>query len=180
MPIPSRAFYLMRHGQTTDNALGLISGGGSDPFLTLKGHKQAEIAALRIRALDPAPSRIVSSPLRRALLTARALSGAVPLSIDPRLAERHLGPLDGKISEAEQKSRGALPEEESADAHRRRVLEALNAHLAEEGGTLFVCHAGTIRRICETLRLAPRVGNAEILRLAPGGEGRESWTLGVA
>lgn len=167
MILAPKTFYIMRHGQSFDNASGLISGAGSDPHLTLKGYKQAEIASLTFAKLNPRPVRIISSGLVRAHVTAQVVTGAVEIIQDPDLNERHLGELDGKISEAEQKIMKILPGEETSLQHATRVIDAINRHLRSDELTLFVCHGGTIRRVLEGLKFPKDtdVGNAEIYGL---------------
>lgn len=166
----------MRHGETTDNALGLISGAGSDAHLTERGREQARAAALIFSQLPVRPGRIVTSGLRRTHQTAELVIGHTEFFIEPALNERYLGEHDGKISEAEQKSLGTLPGEESNADHMRRVITAINAHLEISELTLFVCHGGTIRRILETVNLGGKinVGNAEIYKLLPKPSG---WVI---
>ena len=61
-----------------------------------------------------------------------------------------------------------LPGEETGDAHRDRVIKAINRHLEESDVPFFVCHAGTIRRVLEVTNLREsRVGNAKIYRFVP-------------
>ncbi|MGH8823739.1 MAG: histidine phosphatase family protein [Jiangellaceae bacterium] len=81
--------YLARHGQTAANAAGLFLGR-ADPPLTELGRRQARAIADAL----PAPSRIVSSPLRRARDTAAAFGQAV--EIDERWVEMDYGELDGR------------------------------------------------------------------------------------
>lgn len=167
--IINKIFYAMRHGETTDNALGLISGAGSDPHLTERGRDQARAASLIFSQLSVPPSRIVTSALRRTHQTAELVIGHTDFIIDPDLNERHLGQHDGKISEVEQNTLGKLPGEESNADHARRVIGAVNAHLERDELTLFICHGGTIRRILEAVCLKDKihVGNAEIYRFIP-------------
>ena len=162
-----KIFYIMRHGQSSDNAVGLISGAGSDPHLTLKGYKQAEIASLAYARLNPRPTRIISSGLVRAHMTARVVTGMIDIIQDPDLNERHLGELDGQISETEQAIRKVLPGEETPGEHKIRVMAAINRHLQSAEPVLFVCHGGTIRRVFEALEIlaGANVGNAEIYSL---------------
>lgn len=164
-----KPFYVMRHGETTDNALGLISGAGSDPHLTDLGREQARAAAVIFSKLPILPDRIVTSALRRTHQTAELVIGHAEFLIEPDLNERHLGEYDGKISEAEQKMLGKLPNEESNTDHMRRVISAVNIHLERGELVLFICHGGTIRRILEAVNLKNNfhVGNAEIYKLVP-------------
>jgi broad specificity phosphatase PhoE len=82
---------LVRHGQATANAAGLLLGR-SDVPLTPTGH--AEVAALAGR-LGPV-RRLVSSPLRRAVDTAEALGLGLPLEIDDRWVEIDYGEHEGR------------------------------------------------------------------------------------
>lgn len=79
--------YLVRHGQTEWNAEGRLQGWLDSP-LTPLGRAQA--AALR-PLIPSITARRLSSPLGRALETARILWGDAPLDTDDRLAEIDLG-----------------------------------------------------------------------------------------
>ncbi len=173
--IIQKQFYLMRHGQSADNALGLISGGGSDPDLTEIGRAQAVEARAIFSDLSAAPAKLIASGLKRAQQTAALLAPHLEFTIDADLNERHLGTLDGKISEQRQKELKMLPEEESGSAHFTRVIAAINRHLAIQETVLFVCHAGTIRRVLEATELQGRVAveNARIYHMIPHEAGWE-------
>jgi broad specificity phosphatase PhoE len=93
---------LVRHGQTTANARGLLLGR-ADPPLTETGYRQARALAAAL----PRPARIVSSPLIRARQTAAVLAGAAPgttdaedVEVDPRWIEMDYGDLDGRPANA--------------------------------------------------------------------------------
>ena len=85
---------LVRHGQTESNRLGRIQGVNEAP-LNDAGRAQAEAAA---RALAPdAPFVLYSSPLPRALQTARAIgerNDARPIEIED-LVEMDVGEFEG-------------------------------------------------------------------------------------
>lgn len=157
MPFVRKSFYVLRHGQSTDNLAGLISGGGSDPDLTEEGIAQAKKAALLLKALEIKPDRIITSCLKRAKDTARFLNAHAEFLEDADLNERHLGELDGKISEAEQKILKILPGEEAGESHAARVIASVRKHIEAHEIPLFVCHGGTIRRILEALDLKGQV-----------------------
>lgn len=80
--------YLVRHGRTEPNALGLFLGR-SDPALDGLGKSQAVAVGLAIGPVD----RVVTSPLLRAVQTAEAFSG--DLVFDDRWIELDFGNLDG-------------------------------------------------------------------------------------
>lgn len=175
--ITLKPFYVMRHGQSEDNARGLISGAGSDPNLTELGQEQARLARNIFLKLFPAPTRIVVSTLKRTHQTAQLVVGHTDFIIEPGLNERHLGELDGRVSEAEQKARKILPGEELSVAHRARVISAINTHLSGNDIPLFVCHGGTVRRIIEVTDVSgiAHIGNAEIYMLNPNPD--KFWTI---
>jgi broad specificity phosphatase PhoE len=81
---------LVRHGESTGNAAGLLLGRLDAP-LTDRGLAQA-------RTLGPSMegvTRIISSPLARARDTADALGTGLPVEIDDRWVEVDYGELDG-------------------------------------------------------------------------------------
>jgi broad specificity phosphatase PhoE len=79
---------LVRHGQTAENARGLLLGR-QDPPLSKVGRRQAAALARAI----PEEAVVVSSPLRRARETAEAF--ARPVVVDERWIELDYGELDG-------------------------------------------------------------------------------------
>jgi glucosyl-3-phosphoglycerate phosphatase len=85
---------IWRHGRTEWNRVGRFQGH-SDVDLDSDGVAQAEQSAARVAAYQP--DVIVSSDLRRAVRTARALSDLIGLAVelDQRLRERHFGPWQG-------------------------------------------------------------------------------------
>jgi broad specificity phosphatase PhoE len=89
-----RRLVLLRHGQTEYNA-GSRMQGQLDTDLSDLGRNQA-VAAAEVLAKRQ-PLLIVSSDLRRALDTALALSerSGLPVSVDTRLRETHLGDWQG-------------------------------------------------------------------------------------
>lgn len=92
MPPALPDLYLVRHGQTLWNAEGRLQGRLDSP-LTVLGRAQA--AALRPLVAD-LPGVRVSSPLGRAVQTARILFGDAPVTLDDRLAEIDLGDFSGR------------------------------------------------------------------------------------
>ena len=166
----------MRHGQTTDNAAGVISGGGRDPDLTELGRAQALSAREIFLSLAPLPTRIIVSTLKRTHQTAQLVAGRTDFIIEPGLNERYLGELDGMITEAQQKTLQPLPGEEPSAAQFTRVIAAINRHLEQDEVSLFICHGGTVRRVMEAVQLQGKisVGNAEIFHCTVSGNG---WNM---
>jgi glucosyl-3-phosphoglycerate phosphatase len=89
-----RRLVLLRHGQTEYNAASRMQGQLDTPLSDL-GRDQA-VAAAEVLAKRQ-PLLIVSSDLRRALDTATALSerSGLPVTVDTRLRETHLGDWQG-------------------------------------------------------------------------------------
>jgi broad specificity phosphatase PhoE len=82
---------LVRHGQTSHNASGLLLGR-ADPPLTELGRRQAEALA-RADGVAGA-TRVVTSPLRRCVETAGTLGP--PVALDEQWLEIDYGDYEGK------------------------------------------------------------------------------------
>jgi|SRR5215469_5705990 len=90
--------WLVRHGESTWNTLGLTQGHNDQAELTGRGRRQAAEVAERFAEV---PVRaIYASDLRRAQQTAAPLAAAagVPVVLDARLRERNLGVLEGTLA----------------------------------------------------------------------------------
>lgn len=89
-----RQLVLLRHGQTEYNATRRMQGQ-LDTDLSELGRRQALVVADVIARFDPIA--VVSSDLRRAYDTATALGDRIglPVEIDTRLRETHLGEWQG-------------------------------------------------------------------------------------
>lgn len=90
--------YIIRHGQTTANAMGLKQGIIDDErtFLSKKGQQQAAKLA---DAFHPAGlTRLCVSPLHRTQETAAIINRQLqlPITVDPRLLEISYGQWDGQ------------------------------------------------------------------------------------
>jgi probable phosphoglycerate mutase len=87
--------HLVRHGQSTWNVERRVQGGSDVSILTPLGVTQAEAAAAALLALTP--TAVLTSPLRRALHTARLIGECCGLPAQPRpeLVEQRLGRLEG-------------------------------------------------------------------------------------
>jgi 2,3-bisphosphoglycerate-dependent phosphoglycerate mutase len=96
--VASSVLWLIRHGESTWNTLGLAQGHSDQAELTSRGQRQAAKVAERFRGL--AVRAVYASDLRRAQQTAVPLAAAVgiPVVLDARLRERSLGVLEGTSS----------------------------------------------------------------------------------
>jgi broad specificity phosphatase PhoE len=82
---------LVRHGESTGNADGLLLGRIDAP-LTERGLAQAET----VGPLVAGATRVISSSLQRARRTAEALGTGLPVEIDDRWIEVDYGEFDGR------------------------------------------------------------------------------------
>jgi broad specificity phosphatase PhoE len=184
----ARALWLVRHGESTWNVLGLCQGHRDDAELTAVGTAQAVAAAEQFRGAGI--GAIYSSDLRRALQTAAAFAEVLglPVTRDARLRERNLGVLEGTLLAAASPSAtgvnaglvidpDARPEggESIRDFYQRAAafwddLVLQTRQTAED--VLVVAHGGTLRVLRAYLSGVP-VGqmrwepleNAKVLRI---------------
>lgn len=155
--------YLVRHGATAANLEGRYIGWEEHP-LSPEGEEQA--ARLAAHLQSQRITAIVSSDLTRALQTARAISQATGVAVqpDPRLREANFGQWSGltygeiaaRAPEALQAwlsdpERVAPPGGESLAALRERVLPAI-PHC---DGAVLVTHGGVIRTVLAHLTGRP-------------------------
>ena len=95
-----QVLWLVRHGESTWNTLGLAQGHCDQARLTRRGLRQARAVAARLR--DRPVGALHVSDLRRALETAAPLAEVLGLAVtrDTRLRERCLGVLEGAATAA--------------------------------------------------------------------------------
>lgn len=91
--------YLVRHGETIYNQEGRIQGGGLDSALTKNGEEQTYKLAEALKSSNFQVNHIFSSPLGRAVQTAKILNKFLNLEIyqDPILKEIDCGEYEGKL-----------------------------------------------------------------------------------
>jgi probable phosphoglycerate mutase len=157
MKQPQVPILLARHGQTADNADGLILGR-RDPPLSATGWEQAE--ALGARARHAGVAAVWTSPLARARQTASVVAGAVGCDaiIINDLIESDRGTWEGRsVAQLARSSpqlhaafeRGdpafAFPGGESLLDQVQRTRRAFTKVAAGAAPALVVAHAGTIR-----------------------------------
>ena len=143
--------YLARHGQTAFNLDDRLRGR-ADPALNDTGRAQAQALA-RVFA-DIRLTRVVASPLQRAVDTARPTAAAAGLAVEisEGLNDRDYASWTGvQRRQVEQQfgSVDAAPGVETMAALRQRVLAAFNALLTTPGGPaiLLVGHDATNRAL---------------------------------
>ncbi|WP_205873816.1 glucosyl-3-phosphoglycerate phosphatase [Mycobacterium camsae] len=187
----ARRLVMLRHGQTDYN-LGSRMQGQLDTDLSELGRAQAVAAADVLGKLQPL--LIVSSDLRRAFDTATKLGEqtGMPVQVDPRLRETHLGDWQGmthtqidadvpgaRLAWREDAAWAPHGGESRVDVAARSVplVAELVAGAPEWGGTgqperpiVLVAHGGLIAALSAALLKIP-VANWPIL----GGMGNCSW-----
>lgn len=102
--------YLVRHGQTEWNAAGRFQGTLDSP-LTPRGEAQADAIGRVLRQSLDGPLLAHVSPRERTRTTAAIIARHAPLhvSLEPRIAEIHLGAWEGMTAfEIDQEYPGAL------------------------------------------------------------------------
>jgi 2,3-bisphosphoglycerate-dependent phosphoglycerate mutase len=179
--------WLVRHGQSTWNVLGLAQGQSDQARLTRLGARQARYVTdqLRTRRIGA----VYASDLHRAVATAAPLAAALGLGIrlDPRLRERSLGLLEGTAAAAVPPALSGVagdrvvdpdawpPDGESLRDMYWRVA-AFADDLPARGEVAVVAHGGTIRMLTAYLRGVPvermswePIGNGCVVRLALDG-----------
>jgi probable phosphoglycerate mutase len=82
---------LVRHGESTGNAEGLLAGRIDLP-LTERGLAQARAVGATLTGV----ARVVASPLARTRATAEALGLGLPIEVDERWVEVDYGRFDGQ------------------------------------------------------------------------------------
>ena len=170
IPLFTRPFYFVRHGETPTNAAGLITGSLAVD-LTARGREQA-LTAARVLAGEPITG-VYSSPLKRARDTAEPIVASlrVPLQIIEKLAERNWGALQGQPRAL--RVRGETPAgAETPDAFAARILDGLAE--IDGGVPLIVAHAGVFRVLVRTLKIVDvelPVSNGLPQRFVPVAEG---------
>ncbi|MFT4076017.1 MAG: histidine phosphatase family protein [Asticcacaulis sp.] len=156
------SFYVLRHGQTDWNVQMRLQGSTDIP-LNETGRAQAHVAA-KILAGEGI-TKIIASPLSRALETARivgAASGIEPV-IDGRLIERNFGQFEGMTIDEVHQHREDMREHMNpqADVDGKhypwdaeplpevidRVYACVNEYRAGGGKCLFVFHGIPFRAV---------------------------------
>ena len=110
-------YYFVRHGESTANAAALLAGWSDYP-LTGRGIEQAAEAAQSIKAAGIEFDTIMSSPLSRALQTARIIAEINGYPEDSvKIVDDLKGGSGGDLEGLPYKHWYATPEEEIASVH---------------------------------------------------------------
>jgi broad specificity phosphatase PhoE len=151
--------YLCRHGRTQLNVAGRLRGR-LDPDLDIVGLAEARDLAEELSRVEP--TRVVSSPSRRALETAQPIAEAseVVAMTDDRLLDRAYGQFDGALAADVLDTYGsfdAAPGVEPAATVAARGVELLTELVSGEGGPIVVVsHDAVIRLVLDALVPSPK------------------------
>lgn len=187
-PMPTRSFYIVRHGETEWNKEGRLQGILDIP-LNETGVAQAHLAR-RLVANTPV-TLVASSTLTRASATAAIIVSDrnIRLLQSKTLGEKDYGSFAGKLRNDLRKQFGIPmdqpltpvlpPDAEQPGATAARICSAIATILAENPNdtVLFVTHAGPIRELCRMLGLPAETqsGNGRPYFIQPQADG--GWTM---
>ncbi len=175
--------WLVRHGESTWNAVGRFQGR-ADPPLTGRGYRQAVCLARRLVNVEA--QALYASPLQRCRQTAQVIATALNLSprYDVRLEELHYGRAEGLTWDeilrrwpglqahvgGDDLWRAHLPGAESLShlgGRVKRVFDEILRRHAGAGEVVVVTHSGVLRAFLSRL-LDVRCGYAPALRFDNG------------
>jgi broad specificity phosphatase PhoE len=154
-------FYFLRHGETAWNTEGRMCGSTDVPLSDV-GRRQAQVLAVRMKPI--LVDALYSSPLQRALETARLIGEAVGREpvVDHRLAELNYGTWEGVTFEEIKRATPAAyrawdadpanlaPPEGESGVH---LIERVTPFLADvaqrhqSGNVVVVCHRTVCRLV---------------------------------
>lgn len=177
IPLFTRSFYFLRHGETDSNLRGMVAGSLDVP-LTQRGYAQARAAARLLQ--NRGITEIYSSELRRARDTANCVAELLDVSVHflPGLGERHWGALEGQ-PRALRVAGVTPPGAETPEEFSERVMKAL-AKIKSEGIPLVVAHSGVFRELCGMLDVvypAERIDNARPVKCVTPTPDHPHWRL---
>lgn len=148
---------LIRHGETDWNVEYRYQGSTDTPLNDL-GHEQVRLLAESMRG--ESWDVVYSSPLIRALDTARAVTSAIGLQEDAiiqdrRLMERAYGDAEGMTLPEREAiwPDGEWPGLEDWEHVAERVMKALRSAVTDHAGKriLVICHGGVINAVLATI-----------------------------
>jgi probable phosphoglycerate mutase len=163
--MPRRVLWLIRHGRADFSAKEFTStprGEQFDPPLDETGREQAEKLARRLLSMDPQPSAVYCSPLRRARETVAPFAERSSLEVryDDDLVEVNTGEWESKTFEEILAADAEIlrrildhesiwhraPGAETLDSLRARVSRSVDGILRRhaDGDVVVICHGGVI------------------------------------
>lgn len=148
---------LIRHGQTDANAVGVVQGHLPTP-LNATGRAQSQRVGQHLAGLTPPVTRLLTSPLARALQTADIVAEHIGLNAipDERWVERHFGSQQGRPMDLDRimTHGGNVTDPHDAEprpSFDRRVAVALSELADEADVVAIVTHGGVIGSVVRQL-----------------------------
>lgn len=176
MSIILRKFYFIRHGKTDWNDRQLCQGQTDVP-LNQSGVDEIKAFCPLIQKLPF--KRVVTSPLQRALQTAKIIQDEtqLPLEVIPELQERYWGSLEGissqemyRLEELEERGESLDPQFNVEPRHEfaHRIAKGLNS-LLEGPIPLIVSHGRVFLTLTELLNVPPvrQIPHATVVECTP-------------
>jgi len=158
--------YLLRHGETDLNALGVLQGSIEEP-LNGVGRQQAQDAARVLSKLGI--ERIISSPQSRARQTADIVAEVLHINIEENalLRERDWGIYEGRPLGERNEEGAGVERLSNLNARAHQAFESITNDLATP--CLMVTHSGLIKALLTQLcrRTPDVIHNGEIIQLVP-------------
>lgn len=158
--------YVVRHGQTTQNQLGLVQGS-TESDLSEKGIMDAKELSKLVSTLKI--DVVISSPLRRAMDTAKIITNnKYDIIVDDRLIERNYGLGEGKPVDEELtikywdfKLNTDINEVEKVQDLMFRIVEFIEdiRNKYEDKNVLVVAHSAILRAIHYAINGIPEDGD---------------------
>jgi probable phosphoglycerate mutase len=167
--LTSKKIYLIRHGQTEFNRLGIVQGSGVDASLNDTGRQQAELFWKRYQ--DYPFDVVYTSALKRSIESVQSfIDRGVPHRSRPQLNEISWGEMDGKAATGSDKNQYwdlidqwkkgninySLWGGESPALVQQRQLDVIQEWKTGEEKAVLVCmHGRAIRILLSTLLQTP-------------------------
>lgn len=188
-PLPQKAFYYIRHGESEWNVLGKFAGGSVDTVLTENGIRQAKEQRIVFEKLSPTPTHIIHSTLSRATDTAKILNiyTKYPMIAEYDLREIEAGEWEGLPSEQVRKNwlDGLHPKNgESLDLLAKRLQKIFTEILLNEEYEIpFIsAHGRLLGGMDRLFQIPPRelsIPNCQLMHFVPSHDSTKQYPYDV-
>lgn len=173
-PTASHRYLIVRHGETNQNAAGILQGSSDVSRLTAKGHEQARLLGIALADQPDLsnPDRVFVSPLSRARQTLDGLTASSGVALPPATVLSDLREIDLGAWENWDKLDIKASDPVAYDAWQSDPL----AFMVEGGGVM--ADRATFKPVVELWARA-RIAWAAIKQDAKGSSGSSELTLVV-
>ena len=155
---------LIRHAKTKGNDEKRYIGANTDEELSKSGIEQAERRKDDILKLVTKNTQVFSSPMKRALQTAKLLFGDMSITVIKDLKETDFGLFEGKTYDdlkddcdyqlfLDSKGRSGFPKGEKTEDFIKRSVEGFfeAIRVSKDNDLAIVCHGGNIMAVMSSL-----------------------------